>query len=49
MFDITVRMGQANVRRWTEELLDIVGGNDDVLGLESLATHHLPLSQAPAA
>ena len=51
MFDkgITVRMGQANVRRWTDELLDIVGRADDVLGLESLATHHVPLSDAPAA
>jgi len=23
--------------------------DDDVLGVESLATHHLPLSEAPAA
>ncbi|MGV1008250.1 MAG: alcohol dehydrogenase catalytic domain-containing protein [Dermatophilaceae bacterium] len=51
MFDkgVTVRMGQANVRRWTDELLEIVGRDDDVLGLESLATHHVPLTDAPAA
>ena len=49
MFDkgLTVRMGQCHVRRWSDDLLDIVSAPDDVLGLESLATHHAPLEQAP--
>jgi threonine dehydrogenase-like Zn-dependent dehydrogenase len=49
LFDkgVTVRMGQCHVRRWTDELLELVGGSDDVLGLESLATHHAPLDEAP--
>jgi len=49
LFDkgLTIRMGQCHVRRWSEELLDIVRADDDVLGLESLATHHGSLSDAP--
>lgn len=51
MFDknLTIRMGQANVRQWTDELLAILEEDDDVLGAESLATHHLPLEDAPSA
>ncbi len=49
LFDkgLTVRMGQCHVRRWSDDLLDLVSGADDVLGLESLATHHAPLESAP--
>src|SRR6478752_1778689 len=49
LFDkgLTVRMGQCHVRRWSDDLLDLVSGTDDVLGLESLATHHAPLEAAP--
>jgi threonine dehydrogenase-like Zn-dependent dehydrogenase len=49
LFDkgLTVRMGQCHVRRWSDELLDIVRGDADVLGLEGLATHHGSLSDAP--
>lgn len=49
LFDkgLTVRMGQCHVRRWSDELLDIVRTDDDVLGLESLATHHGSLEDAP--
>ncbi len=49
MFDkgLTIRMGQCHVRRWTDELLDIVNQPDDVLGLESLATHRVSLTAAP--
>jgi threonine dehydrogenase-like Zn-dependent dehydrogenase len=48
LFDkqITVRMGQANVRRWVDDLLPLLS-DDDPLGVDSLATHHLPLDQAP--
>ncbi|GGM93646.1 glutathione-dependent formaldehyde dehydrogenase [Terrabacter tumescens] len=49
LFDkgLTVRMGQCHVRRWSDELLDIVRGDADVLGLEGFATHHGSLSDAP--
>ena len=49
LFDkgLTVRMGQCHVRRWSDDLLDLVSGADDVLGLESLATHRAPLEAAP--
>jgi threonine dehydrogenase-like Zn-dependent dehydrogenase len=51
MFDkqLTLRMGQANVRRWIDDLLPLVCGDDDPLGVESFATHHLPLADAPHA
>jgi threonine dehydrogenase-like Zn-dependent dehydrogenase len=51
LFDkqIQVRMGQANVRRWTDDLLPLVEGDDDPLGVEGFATHHLPLDEGPAA
>ncbi|MGO4602826.1 zinc-dependent alcohol dehydrogenase [Terrabacter sp. 2YAF2] len=49
LFDkgLTVRMGQCHVRRWSDELLDIVRTDDDVLGLEGLATHRAGLDDAP--
>ena len=46
---LTLKMGQANVRRWVDDILPLLEGDDDVLGVESFATHHLPLSEAPAA
>jgi threonine dehydrogenase-like Zn-dependent dehydrogenase len=51
MFDeqVTVRMGQANVRRWTDDILPLLDGDRDPLGVEGFATHHVPLSDAPAA
>src|SRR5690606_32376858 len=51
LFDkgVQVRMGQCHVRRWTTELHDLASQADDVLGLESFATHHVPLSDAPDA
>jgi threonine dehydrogenase-like Zn-dependent dehydrogenase len=51
MFDkqIQFRMGQANVRRWTDDLLPLVSDDADPLGVESFATHHLPLDDAPRA
>lgn len=44
---ISMRMGQCHVRHWTDELLEIASRPDDVLGLESLATHHVSLEDAP--
>jgi threonine dehydrogenase-like Zn-dependent dehydrogenase len=50
LFDkqIQIRMGQANVRRWIDDLLPLLH-SDDPLGVEDFATHHLPLDQAPQA
>lgn len=49
MFDkgITVRMGQAHVRRWLPQLMPLVLNEADPLGVMDLATHRLPLGQAP--
>ena len=49
LFDkqVTLRMGQANVRRWVDDLLPLVCGDNDPLGVESFATHRLPLADAP--
>lgn len=51
MFDkgLTVRMGQAHVKRWIDDVFPLVIADDDPLGTEDLATHHLPLSEAPSA
>jgi threonine dehydrogenase-like Zn-dependent dehydrogenase len=51
MFDrgIQLRMGQAHVRRWTDEILPLVLDPSDPLGTLDLATHQLPLDDAPAA
>jgi threonine dehydrogenase-like Zn-dependent dehydrogenase len=51
LFDkqIQLRMGQANVKRWIDELLPLVEDERDPLGVEDLATHKLPLEQAPHA
>ncbi|WP_248580925.1 zinc-dependent alcohol dehydrogenase [Nocardioides sp. InS609-2] len=51
MFDrgISMRMGQCHVKRWTDDILAVLEQDEDVLGVESLATHRLPLSEAPAA
>jgi threonine dehydrogenase-like Zn-dependent dehydrogenase len=50
MFDkqLNLRMGQANVRRWTDTLMPLLI-DDDVLGVDDFASHHLPLEEAPAA
>ncbi|MCE0487065.1 zinc-dependent alcohol dehydrogenase [Ornithinimicrobium sediminis] len=51
LFDkgVQLRMGQCHVKRWTPELHTLVSGADDVLGLETLATHRMPLAEAPEA
>jgi len=46
---LTLAMGQAHVKRWVGELLPLVLDAADPLGVEQLATHHLPLSEGPAA
>lgn len=51
MFDrgITMRFGQCHVRRWTDDIRKVLDQDEDVLKIESLATHRLPLEQAPGA
>jgi threonine dehydrogenase-like Zn-dependent dehydrogenase len=51
LFDkqIQIRMGQANVKRWIDDILPLVTQDSDPLGTEDLATHKLPLEQAPQA
>lgn len=48
LFDkqIQVRMGQANVRRWVDDILPLLSGEDDPLGVDDFATHRLPLEEA---
>jgi threonine dehydrogenase-like Zn-dependent dehydrogenase len=46
---LNLRMGQANVRRWIDDILPLVSGDDDPLGVDDFATHHLPLADAPRA
>jgi threonine dehydrogenase-like Zn-dependent dehydrogenase len=51
LFDkqIQLRMGQANVKRWIEQIMPLINDEGDPLGVEDLATHKLPLEQAPHA
>jgi threonine dehydrogenase-like Zn-dependent dehydrogenase len=46
---LTLKMGQANVKRWIDDILPLLSGDDDPLGVDTFATHHVPLSEAPAA
>jgi threonine dehydrogenase-like Zn-dependent dehydrogenase len=51
LFDkqVQIRMGQANVRRWVDEILPLLHDEADPLGTADLATHRLPLEEAPRA
>jgi threonine dehydrogenase-like Zn-dependent dehydrogenase len=51
MFDkqITMRMGQANVRRWIDDILPLLTGDGDPLGVDDFATHRVPIDEAPHA
>ena len=48
LFDkqIQLRMGQANVKRWVDDIMPLLT-DDDPLGVDSFATHTLPLADAP--
>jgi threonine dehydrogenase-like Zn-dependent dehydrogenase len=49
MFDkgIQIRMGQAHVKRWIDQLMPLLVDQADPLGVDDLTTHRLPLSEAP--
>lgn len=51
MFDkqLQLRMGQANVHAWSDDILALLQEDEDRLGVETFATHHLPLDEAPQA
>jgi len=51
LFDkgLQLRMGQCHVKQWTPELHEVLRQSTDVLGVESLATHRVPLSEAADA
>jgi threonine dehydrogenase-like Zn-dependent dehydrogenase len=48
LFDrgVQLRMGQAHVRRWTDDILPLVKDPTDPLGTLDLTTHQLPLADA---
>ena len=50
LFDkqVQLRMGQANVKRWIDDLVPLLV-DEDVLQVEDFASHHLPLTDAPKA
>jgi threonine dehydrogenase-like Zn-dependent dehydrogenase len=50
LFDkqVQLRMGQANVKRWVPDILPLLT-DEDPLGVDTFATHHLSLEEAPHA
>jgi threonine dehydrogenase-like Zn-dependent dehydrogenase len=50
LFDkqIQLRMGQANVKKWVDDIMPLLS-DEDPLGVDSFATHRLPLDAAPEA
>ncbi|WP_168704059.1 zinc-dependent alcohol dehydrogenase [Gordonia paraffinivorans] len=50
MFDKQIRlhMGQANVKRWVDDILPLLT-DEDPLGVDTFATHEIPLEEAPQA
>lgn len=50
LFDkqIQLRMGQANVKRWIPDIMGLLTDGDP-LGVDTFATHRLPLEDAPQA
>jgi threonine dehydrogenase-like Zn-dependent dehydrogenase len=51
LFDkqVQLRMGQANVRRWVDDIIPLLNRDDDPLGVDNFASHRLPLEEAPQA
>jgi threonine dehydrogenase-like Zn-dependent dehydrogenase len=49
LFDkgLKIAMGQAHVKRWIDDIMPLVSGDGDPLGVEDLCTHRLPLDEAP--
>jgi threonine dehydrogenase-like Zn-dependent dehydrogenase len=51
LFDkgIQIRMGQAHVKRWIDDIMPLLTGDGDPLGTDDLATHKLALDEAAHA
>jgi threonine dehydrogenase-like Zn-dependent dehydrogenase len=51
LFDkgIQIRMGQAHVKRWIDDIMPLLSDDGDPLGTEDLATHKLALDEAAHA
>jgi threonine dehydrogenase-like Zn-dependent dehydrogenase len=49
LFDkqVQLRMGQANVKRWVDDIMPLLTRDDDPLGVDQFATHHVSLDEAP--
>jgi len=49
MFDkqLTLRMGQCNVKNWIDDLVPLVERSDDPLGIDDLVTHRVSIDRAP--
>ncbi len=49
MFDkqVQLRMGQANVKHWIDDIMPLLTGPEDPLGVDGFATHRIPLAEAP--
>ena len=51
LFDkqVQLRMGQANVKRWVDDIMPLLTDDADPLGTEQFATHRVALEDAPGA
>ncbi|MCL3838936.1 alcohol dehydrogenase catalytic domain-containing protein [Aeromicrobium duanguangcaii] len=49
LFDkqVTLKMGQANVKHWVDDVKPLAEDSSDPLGLGDFATHRVPLDEAP--
>lgn len=49
LFDrqVTIRMGQANVKRWVDDIVPLLDDPADPLGVDDLVTHRVGLDAAP--
>jgi threonine dehydrogenase-like Zn-dependent dehydrogenase len=45
---IQLRMGQANVKKWTDDIMPLLT-DEDPLGVDNFHTHQVPLGEAPQA
>jgi threonine dehydrogenase-like Zn-dependent dehydrogenase len=51
LFDkqLQLRMGQANIKRWVDDIMPLLLDDADPLGTENFATHQMALENAPTA
>ena len=51
LFDkgLQLRMGQAHVKRWIPDILPLLEGDDDPLGVDDFASHRISIDEAPDA